>query len=75
MVATLARIEASQPVLTAFITVAADAPTQATREAERAVMSGARSRGSLLRILAAGDEVEDEDEDISDGEASEECDP
>lgn len=39
--ATLARIEHSQPVLNAFITVAAEAATAAAREAERAVMRGA----------------------------------
>ncbi|MGH7110251.1 MAG: amidase family protein, partial [Stellaceae bacterium] len=39
--ATLARIEESQPVLNAFITVAADAAMNAAREAERAVMQNA----------------------------------
>jgi aspartyl-tRNA(Asn)/glutamyl-tRNA(Gln) amidotransferase subunit A len=40
MSATLARIEASQPVLNAFITVAAETAMAAAREAERAVMRG-----------------------------------
>jgi aspartyl-tRNA(Asn)/glutamyl-tRNA(Gln) amidotransferase subunit A len=38
---TLALIEASQPVLNAFITVAADTAMDAAREAERALMRGA----------------------------------
>jgi hypothetical protein len=32
------------------------------------------AQGSLLRILTAGDEVEDEDEDIGDAEASDDRD-
>jgi aspartyl-tRNA(Asn)/glutamyl-tRNA(Gln) amidotransferase subunit A len=39
--ATLARIDESQPVLNAFVTVAAEAAMAAAREAERAVMQGA----------------------------------
>ena len=33
------------------------------------------AQGSLLRILTAGDDVEDEDEDIGDAEAIDDCDP
>ncbi len=33
------------------------------------------ARGNLLQILTAGDDVEDEDEDIGDAEASDDCDP
>jgi hypothetical protein len=32
-------------------------------------------QGSLLRILTAGDDVEDEDEDIGDAEVIDDCDP
>src|SRR5579863_631851 len=39
---TLARIERSQPVLNAFITVAGDAAMDAARDAEAAVMRGAK---------------------------------
>ena len=31
--------------------------------------------GNLLRILTAGDDVEDEDEDVGDAEAIDDCDP
>ena len=41
MRATLARIEASQPILNAFITVAAEQAMEAARAAEAAVMCGA----------------------------------
>ncbi len=43
MRATLDRIERSQPVLNAFITIAADAAMDAARAAETAVMQGPRS--------------------------------
>ena len=33
------------------------------------------AQGNLLRILTAGDDVEDEDEDFGDGEAGDDCDP
>ncbi len=33
------------------------------------------ARGNLLQILAAGDDVENEDEDIGDAEAIDDCDP
>ena len=33
------------------------------------------AQGNLLRILTAGDDVEDEDEDIGDAEAIDDCDP
>ena len=33
------------------------------------------AQGNLLRILTAGDDVEDEDEDIGDAEALDDCDP
>ena len=33
------------------------------------------ARGDLLQILAAGGDVEDEDEDIGDAEAIDDCDP
>jgi hypothetical protein len=33
------------------------------------------TRGNLLQILTAGDDVEDEDEDIGDAEAIDDCDP
>ena len=33
------------------------------------------ARGNLLLILTAGDDVEDEDEDIGDAEAIDDCDP
>jgi hypothetical protein len=33
------------------------------------------ARGNLLRILTAGDDVEDENEDIGDAEAIDDCDP
>jgi hypothetical protein len=33
------------------------------------------ARGNLLQILMAGDDVEDEDEDIDDAEAIDDCDP
>ena len=33
------------------------------------------SRGNLLQILTAADDLEDEDEDIGDGEAGDDCDP
>jgi hypothetical protein len=33
------------------------------------------ARGNLLQILTAGDDVEDEDEDIDDAEAIDDCDP
>jgi hypothetical protein len=33
------------------------------------------ARSNLLQILAAGDDVEDEDEDIGDAEAIDDCDP
>jgi hypothetical protein len=33
------------------------------------------AQGSLLRILTAGDDVEDEDEGIGDAEAIDDCDP
>jgi len=33
------------------------------------------ARGSLLRILTAGDDSEDDDEDIDDVEAIDDCDP
>jgi len=52
MSTTLARIEESQPVLNAFITVAADAAMKAALEAERAVMRGARL-GSLHGVPVA----------------------
>jgi aspartyl-tRNA(Asn)/glutamyl-tRNA(Gln) amidotransferase subunit A len=52
MSATLARIAESQPVLNAFITVAADAAMADAREAERAVMRGARL-GSLHGVPLA----------------------
>jgi aspartyl-tRNA(Asn)/glutamyl-tRNA(Gln) amidotransferase subunit A len=52
MSATLARIEESQPVLNAFITVAAEAAMTDAREAERAVMRGARL-GSLHGVPLA----------------------
>ena len=42
MSATLARIDERQPVLNAFITVAADPAIKAAAEAEKAVMRGAR---------------------------------
>ncbi len=52
MSATLARIVESQPVLNAFITVAAEAAMTDAREAERAVMRGARL-GSLHGVPLA----------------------
>jgi hypothetical protein len=33
------------------------------------------AQGNLLRILTAGDDVEDEDEDVGDAEAIDDCDP
>jgi hypothetical protein len=33
------------------------------------------ARGNLLQILTAGDDVEDEDEDMGDAEAIDDCDP
>jgi hypothetical protein len=33
------------------------------------------AQGNLLRILTAGDDVEDEGEDIADAEAIDDCDP
>ena len=33
------------------------------------------AQGNLLRILTAGDDVEDEDEDNGDAEAIDDCDP
>jgi aspartyl-tRNA(Asn)/glutamyl-tRNA(Gln) amidotransferase subunit A len=52
MSATLARIEASQPILNAFITVAADAAIKKAREAEDAVLRGDRL-GSLHGVPLA----------------------
>jgi len=43
---------------------------------ERPALPGGKvAQGNLLRILTAGDDVEDKDEDIGDGEASDGCDP
>jgi hypothetical protein len=43
---------------------------------ERPALPRRRSpRGKLLRISTAGDDVEDEDEDIGDAEAIDDCDP
>jgi hypothetical protein len=41
----------------------------------RAVAKEKVAQGNLLRILTAGDDVEDEDEDIGDAEAIDDCDP
>ena len=42
---------------------------------ERPALPRRRSPRNLLRILTAGDDVEDEDEDIGDAEAIDDCDP
>ena len=43
---------------------------------ERPALPGGKvAQGNLLRILTAGDDVEDEDEDVGDAEAIDDCDP
>jgi hypothetical protein len=42
---------------------------------DRPALPRRRSPRNLLRILTAGDDVEDEDEDIDDAEAIDHCDP
>ena len=59
MRATLERIERSQPVLNAFITIGADAAMAAAREAEAAVMRGDIARAAAWR--AGGGEGPDPD--------------
>jgi hypothetical protein len=50
-----------------------------TRRAIEAALAGDMlekvGRGNLLKVLTAGDDVEDEDEDIGDAEAIDDCDP